>query len=98
MSKTHINIDHLAKLAELSVGPQEAKDLGVQLESTLEAVSTLDELNTTEVEPTSQVTGLTNVCRNDQIDRERMFSQEQALAHAQEVYQGYFVVSQLIES
>lgn len=98
MSNQQINIKHLAQLSSLNLSDAEAKELTSQLESTLDTISTLDELNTKGTEPTSQVTGLVNVYRQDEIDQSRVLTQDQALKHADQTHDGYFVVPQLIDS
>ena len=69
-----------------------------QLEETLETIAQLDEVDTKNVEPTSQVTGMTNVFREDVIDQARILSQSEALSNAKNTHKGYFVVPALIES
>ena len=60
-----IDIKHIAKLANLPLKDSELVKLEKQLEETLKYVSNLDEVDTKGVEPTSQVTGLENVTRQD---------------------------------
>ncbi len=89
---------HVAKLANLQISDAEVKRLSEQLSQTIEVISELDELDTTKVKPTSQVTGLTNVFREDQVDDFQRLTQKQALSNAKQTHQGYFVVPQVIES
>lgn len=96
-TKDTLDIAHIAKLSSLHISDAEAKKLQKQLESTLETISELNQVDTKSVEPTSQVTGLTNVFRNDEIDTERMFSQEEALANGKQTHNGYFVVGAVID-
>lgn len=93
-----INIHHLAKLSDLTISSAEAKTLTSQLEETLNTVATLGELNTAQVKPTSQVTGLQNVFREDVITPQIQFTQAEALANAKQTYKGYFLVPAVIES
>jgi len=62
----------VAKLANLTVSPKGEKKLVSQFEETLKTVEVIKELNTEGVEPISQVTGLTNVMREDEIDEQRI--------------------------
>ncbi len=65
-----ISIDDIKKLAQLSaltVKDDEAEALRLQLENILGFVEELNEVDTTGVEPTYQVTGLENVTREDEI-------------------------------
>lgn len=67
MSKqlTDIEVRHIAKLANLILSEKEIELFTPQLVTVLEYIDKLSEVNTTFVEPTSQVTGLANVERND---------------------------------
>jgi len=68
MSKQQITIDevkHVAKLAQLPLSDEETKKFDEAMSQTVEYVSHLDELDTTSVEPTFQVTGKTNEFRDD---------------------------------
>ncbi|MEK7458368.1 MAG: Asp-tRNA(Asn)/Glu-tRNA(Gln) amidotransferase subunit GatC, partial [Patescibacteria group bacterium] len=60
-------------------------------------VDELKKVNTTNVEPTHQVSGLINVFRKDVVDMDRMFTQEQALANASQSHNGFFVVEQILD-
>lgn len=91
MSKT-VDIQHLAKLAKMQVTPEEEKTLEKGFEQTLKVIDQLSELNTSKVKPTSQVTGLINVSREDKVDKSRMLTQKQALSNAKKTYKGYFMV------
>lgn len=59
------DVQHLAQLSSLQLPDEEAADLQVDLENILKYVEQLGELDTTGVEPTYQVTGLSNVWRDD---------------------------------
>jgi aspartyl/glutamyl-tRNA(Asn/Gln) amidotransferase C subunit len=91
-----VDVQHLAKLAQMSVSLDEVKKLETGFEQTLKVVAELDELDTKKVKPTSQVTGLTNVFRKDQIDKDRMLTQDEALSNAKKKYRGYFVVPAIL--
>lgn len=60
-----INVAHIAKLANLPLSDEEKSKFEKQLEETLTYVENLKEIETKDVEPTSQVTGLENVTRED---------------------------------
>ncbi len=90
-------IEHVAKLANIPISKQEAQDLTTAFQETLEVVDNLKQISVEEVEPTHQVTGLSNVTRPDKIEKEFMFSQKEALANAKDTYQGYFVVPRILK-
>lgn len=60
-------IRHVAKLANLDLSNEEVEKFQKQLSEVLDYVEVLNELNTDNVEPTSQVTGLENVTREDEV-------------------------------
>lgn len=99
MIKTFSNqvVRHVANLANIPVSDSEAETLESAFEETIKVVQHLTELNTSQTEPTHQVTGLENVLREDLVTPERMFSQSEALANAQETHEGFFVVPQVID-
>ena len=66
-SLTTDQVRHIAKLARLRLTDAELEKFPRELTSILQYVDMLKEVDTTGVEPTAQVTGLTNVFREDQI-------------------------------
>ena len=58
-------VEHIAKLARLRLAENEAEKFATQLSDILGYVEVLDEVNTENVEITSQVTGLKNTTRED---------------------------------
>lgn len=98
MAKQKLTIDevkHVAKLANLPLSEDELALFLAQLSAILEFVGKLQKIDTKGVKETSQVTGLENVFREDEIDAERMFSQEEALANAKETHNGFFKVPKI---
>lgn len=70
MSSTFTTDDvrHIASLAKLHISPAEAEKFSSQLSDIVKFVDKLDAVDTTDVEETSQVTGLENVWREDVVD------------------------------
>ncbi len=89
-------VAHIANLANIPVTKAEEEKLASGFVTTLKVVDQLMDVDTSGVEPTHQVTGLENVLREDEVDEERMFTQEEALSNASNKHDGYFVVPQLI--
>jgi len=85
-----INLNHIAKLANLPILPSEKIKLEKQLEETIGYVEELNKVDTKNVEPTSQVTGLENVTRKD--EAKPSLSQEKALANSKSTHNGFFKV------
>ncbi|MBR0479777.1 Asp-tRNA(Asn)/Glu-tRNA(Gln) amidotransferase subunit GatC [Candidatus Saccharibacteria bacterium] len=61
------DIKHLADLSNFSLSETEAKNLEKDLAGIIKYISQLDELDTSEVEPTYQVFEMENVWREDEI-------------------------------
>lgn len=100
MSKTGFTplvVQHIAQLANLTVSSEEETALATAFSETIEVVATMGELDTQNVQPTHQVTGLENVWREDTVDETRTFTQNEALANASQTYDGFFVVPQVLD-
>ena len=91
-----IDVKHIAKLANLPLKDEEISKLESQLESTIEYIEMLNEVDTKNIEPTSQVTGLKNVTRDD-IATESL-SQDQALSNTTDKHNGLFKVKGILAS
>lgn len=89
-----IDVKKVAKLANIPLSLEEEDKLGEQLEQTLDYVKKLNEIDTARVEPTSQVTGLENVLREDKTSPS--LSQEEALKNAKSTYRGYIKVKAIL--
>jgi len=69
--------EHIANLAKLNLSDAEIGKFQKQLSSILEYVELLNEVNTVNVEPTAQTTGLKNVAREDRPSEEQSLTQEE---------------------
>lgn len=67
MSLSHDQVRHIAQLARLNLTDEEIDKFSGQLSNIFEYVEQLNEVDTEGVEPTSQVTGLENVTREDEV-------------------------------
>jgi len=95
---TKISIDEVKKLAllsRISITDQEAEKLGAQLSSILDYVSQLNEIDTTDVETTSQVTGLVNVERDDELE-DYSTDRKKLLENAPYQEDGYIKVKRIL--
>lgn len=88
-------VEKIARLANLSLSPEEIVRLSDQLSATLDYVNKLQTVQTEGVSPTFQTTGLTNVFREDEV--KPSLTQEQALSNARSTYGGYFKVQAVFE-
>lgn len=91
-----VNVSHIAKLANLPLTDQEIKKFEKQLSDTLQYIKHLNEVDTKNIEPTSQVTGLTNVLRDDLATPS--LSQIDALSNAKNQHKGFFQVKGILEN
>ena len=96
MSKTKIDIEHIAKLASLKVTPEENITYEKQLEDVLEYVSKLNEVDTENVEPIANITGLQNIGRED--IAEPSLTQEEAISQAPKTHNGFIEVEAILEN
>lgn len=67
MSISEKEIKHIANLARLDLTENEEKEFSLQLGSILAYVEKLNEVETKNIEITAQVSGLTNVLRDDKV-------------------------------
>lgn len=93
---TRADVLHVAKLAKLNLTDVEVEKYLKQLSSVIDFIGELSEVDTTDVEPTSQTTGLENVGRLDEENTENCLTQEQALAGSNKTYNGYFKVKAIL--
>src|SRR4030042_6443360 len=84
------DVRHIAKLAELKLTDKEIVKYRNQFSEVLNYIDCLNKLNTKNIEPTSQVTGLENIFREDNV--EQSLSREKALSGAKDTFNGYFKV------
>lgn len=88
-------VEHVAKLARLSISEEEKDLLSKQLSGILAYIGKLNELDTKGVEPLSHVTDIKNVFREDEV-RESL-SEDLALGNAPDKKDGFFRVPKIIE-
>ena len=87
-------VRHVARLANLDFSDQELELLARQLDSILGYIDKLNELDTTRIEPTSHVTRMEQVLREDRTAGS--LSVPQALATAPESKDDHFTVPKVI--
>jgi len=90
-----ISIEHLGRLARLSVSDDEKILFAKQIDNILHYMDKLNELDTGNIEPTSHVISLSNVVREDL--REPSLDREDALRNAPDKTNKFFRVPKIIE-
>lgn len=89
-----IDVGHVAKLANLQLKEKEKERFEKQLSSVLDYINKLQEIDTKNVKPTSQVTGLENIFREDKV--KPCLSQKEVLANAKSKHNGMFKVKAIL--
>lgn len=64
---TREDVLRLAQLARISLSDNEVDEFSEELSSILQYVEQLSNVDVSDLKPTNQVTGLTNVMRNDEV-------------------------------
>jgi len=90
---TKEQVMHIAKLANLSLNSEEISKFEKQLSDILGYIEILDELDTTKVKPTLQVTGLENIFKDDEV--EKSLTQDESLSGTKNKHNGYFKVKSI---
>lgn len=88
----------MAKLAKLNITTAETNKFQKQLSKVLDYISELEEVDTSDQEPTSQTTGLENVFRIDEVKTSGCLSQQETLSGTDKTQNGYFVVDAILEN
>lgn len=73
---TNQEVEKIAKLARIKLSPNEITKYASQLGDILNYVNQLSEVDTKNTEPTSQITGLVNIMRQDKV---KIFKDSQSL-------------------
>jgi aspartyl-tRNA(Asn)/glutamyl-tRNA(Gln) amidotransferase subunit C len=91
-------VKKIGKLANLKLQDNEVDLFAEQFTKTIEVVNQLNEIDTSNLNATYQVNGLSNVTRADEVDLSRVLPQKVALREAKKTHAGFFVVERLIDS
>jgi aspartyl-tRNA(Asn)/glutamyl-tRNA(Gln) amidotransferase subunit C len=90
-----MEIDRLALLARLDLSEDEKKLFSKQLGSIIDYIDKLNELDTTDVEPTAHVLPVKNVFRDD--ETRPSLPRDKALQNAPDAKDGFYKVPRIIE-
>lgn len=86
---------HVAKLAKLTLTSNEIEKFQEQLSKIVDYISQLSEVDTSNLEPTSQTTGLENVFRTDEL-KPTGFTQDEAFSGTDKTHNSYFAVDAVL--
>jgi aspartyl-tRNA(Asn)/glutamyl-tRNA(Gln) amidotransferase subunit C len=92
-----IDVSKIAALSNLTLTKDEEKEFESQLTNIISYIEKLNSIDTSNVEPTAQVTGLQNKIRNDSLSSDSL-SQEEALSGSTKTHNGLFVVDKLVDT
>ena len=90
-----INIDHIAKLANLPLSGKEKSTYGQQLAKILEYVEQLESVDTKNVESTFNVSPNKNLTRVDKVNKG--LTQDEALSNVNQKKDGFVVTKGVFE-
>ncbi|MEF9426441.1 MAG: Asp-tRNA(Asn)/Glu-tRNA(Gln) amidotransferase subunit GatC [Candidatus Mariimomonas ferrooxydans] len=90
-----MDIGHIAMLARLELTKEEKKLFSKQIESIIEYIDKLNELDTTSVEPTAHVLPIKNVFREDEL--KPSLPKDEALKNAPDRTNDFYRVPKIIE-
>lgn len=94
MSISESDVRHVALLARLALSDDEVATLGLELNSILEHIDTIQQLDLEGVEPTAHPLAVANVTRAD--EPRPSLPRELALLNAPEQEDGAFVIPQIV--
>lgn len=89
-----IDIDHLAKLANLELSPSEKQKFQKQLTLILKYFTKLQGLNTSKIKSTKHFLGIQNITRADVTCPS--LSQDQALSNTKQKHRGFFKIKAIL--
>ncbi len=92
-----IDVKKVSKLSNLTLTDKEEKEFDEQLNDILHYIEQLNKIDTTAVEPTTQVTGLKNITRSDE-HIGGMLPPEESTSGTEKKHNNMFVVDKLVET
>lgn len=91
------DVEHIARLARLNLSQKELEKFQRQLGEIFSYFEKTQKLDTTTIEPTSQVTGLENITRQDSVITEQNITASQALQDTHDKHNDFFQVEAIFE-
>lgn len=93
---TKKDVEDIAQLARLVLSDAEISKYQKELSNILRYIDTINEVNTENVEPTAQVTGLSDVVRKDEKVPSKL-TRDEILSNAPEKKDGYIKVKSVLK-
>lgn len=88
---------HIADLSNLKLTKKEIVKFKIQLDKVINFVQTLNQVDTNNIKPTSQTTGLTNVFSKDLIDETKVLSASVATSGSNNTNNNLFEVPMILK-
>jgi aspartyl-tRNA(Asn)/glutamyl-tRNA(Gln) amidotransferase subunit C len=95
MKITRKEVEYVAHLARIELGPGQAEEFTGQLGEILGYFEKLEQLDTSQVRPTRHAIDVTNAFREDEV--RPSYDADEALQNAPERSEGFFKVPKIIE-
>jgi len=89
-------VEKIAKLANIKLQVHEVELFASQFTETVDVINQLNEIDTSDAPTTYQVTGLSNITRDDVVDTSRVLPPEIVLREAKHTHDGFFVAPRVI--
>lgn len=89
MKLTSNQVKHVAKLANLPLTTTEEEKYSEQISKILDYFEQLNQVDTSDVEPTFNVSGQSNVLDEDKV--KTCFTQDEVLSNVQQKQDGFFI-------
>lgn len=90
-----IEIEKVARLARIELSADELDKMCLEISSILDFVDTLQSTNVNNVNPTSQVTGLSDVWREDEVVKSEV-APDELLAASPDILDNYIKVKKVL--
>jgi len=90
-------VEHIAKLARIELTKKEKEKFSNELSAILDYIDKLNQVNTGNIRPIQQITGLDNVARNDIAKTNNQDTRNKILEQAPEKKDNYFKVPKIFE-
>ncbi len=91
-----VDVKKIVKLANLPLNSEEEEKYSGQLSKILDYIEQLNQVDTSDIEPTFNVSGLSNIMRPDKTGD--CLTSEEALANAPQKKNGFFVTKGVFEN
>jgi aspartyl-tRNA(Asn)/glutamyl-tRNA(Gln) amidotransferase subunit C len=95
MPISRAEVEHVARLAQLGLTPDEIEEMTEQLSSVLEHIAKLDQVEVADVPPTAQAIPRANVMRDDTV--QPSWPPEATLANAPHTADDFFEVQAIFD-